>query len=76
MKCGDHVVLVGQDHSFEALHSMQDLQSGLVLDVSRTQEDLPAVLVQVGLNMFLVFGFSVMIVMPNSDRPSHALSAC
>jgi hypothetical protein len=48
LKCGEHVALVGQDHSFEVLHNMRDLQSGLVLDASSTQEGLPAVLVQVG----------------------------
>jgi hypothetical protein len=51
LKCGDHVALVGQDHSFEALHNMQALQSGLVLDASSTQEGLSAVLVQVGLKI-------------------------
>jgi hypothetical protein len=48
MKCGEHVVLVGQDHSFEVLQNMQGLQSGLALDSSSTQEGLPAVLIQVG----------------------------
>ncbi len=57
MKCGDHVVLVGQDHSFEVLQSMQDLQSGLVLDASSTQEGLPAVLVQVSFKYVPRFRF-------------------
>jgi hypothetical protein len=48
LKCAEHVALVGQDHTFEVLHNMQGLQSGLVLDASSTQEGLPAVLVQVG----------------------------
>jgi hypothetical protein len=48
MKCGEDVVVVGQDHSFESLKEMQGLQTGLVLGSSSTQEGLPAVLVQVG----------------------------
>jgi len=48
MKCGEDVVLVGQDHSFELLREMPGLQPGLVLGSSSTQEGLPAVLVQVG----------------------------
>jgi hypothetical protein len=51
LKCGEHVALVGQDHSFEVLHNMQGLQSGLVLDASSTQEGLTAVLVQLGRRM-------------------------
>jgi hypothetical protein len=47
MKCGEHTVLVGQDHSFELLRDMQGLQSGLVLEPSSTQEGLSAILIQV-----------------------------
>lgn len=49
MNCGEHVVLVGQDHSFEVIQYMQGLQGGIALDSSSTQEGLPAVLIQVGL---------------------------
>ena len=55
MKCGEHVVLVGQDHSFEGLQNMQGLQFGLALDSSSTQEGLPAVLIQVGFKSVLCF---------------------
>lgn len=55
VKCGEHVVLVGQDHSFEVLQNMQGLQSGLALDSSSTQEGLPAVLIQVGSKSILYF---------------------
>jgi hypothetical protein len=55
MRCGEHVVLVGQDHSFEVLQNMQGLQSGLALDSSSTQEGLPAVLIQVGFKFVLCF---------------------
>lgn len=61
MKCGEHVVLVGQDHSFEVLRNMQGLQSGIALDSSSTQEGLPAVLIQVGLQICPFFSDSVMI---------------
>lgn len=57
MRCGDHVVLIGQDHSFEVLENMQGLQSGLTLDSSSTQEGLPAVLIQVGFKSVPFFGF-------------------
>lgn len=74
MKCGEHVVLVGQDHSFDLLNDMQDLNSGLVLECSSTQEGLPAVFVQVGSNVCLYSAGSVtMIITPFLDRPSHAL---
>ena len=53
IKYGEHVALIGQDHSFELLRDMQDLQSGLVLEPSSTQEGLPAVFVQVGTNLTL-----------------------
>jgi len=53
IKYGEHVALIGQDHSFELLRDMQDLQSGLVLDSSSTQEGFPAVFVQVGINLIL-----------------------
>ena len=55
MRCGEHVVLVGQDHSFEVIHDMQGLQPGLALDSSSTQEGLPAVLIQVGFESDLCF---------------------
>jgi hypothetical protein len=55
MKCGEHVVLVGQDHSFEVIQNMQDLQSGIALDSSSTQEGLPAVLIQVCSKSVLCF---------------------
>jgi len=61
MKCGDHVVLVGQDHPFEVLQNMQDLQSGLVLDSSSTQEGSSAVLIQVGCEICPLFSDSVMM---------------
>jgi hypothetical protein len=60
MKCGEHVVLVGQDHSFEVLQNMQGIQSGLALDSSSTQEGLPAVLIQVGFKICHLFSDSVM----------------
>jgi hypothetical protein len=60
MKCGEHVVLVGQDHSFEVLQNMQGLQSGLALDSSSTQEGLPAILIQVRLWICSLFSNSVM----------------
>ena len=47
IKCGEHMVLVGQDHSFELLRDMQGLQSGLILESTSTQEGLSAVLIQV-----------------------------
>ena len=50
---GEHVALIGQDHSFELLRDMQDLQSGLILESSSTQEGLPAVFVQVSTNLIL-----------------------
>ncbi|KAI0272960.1 hypothetical protein BGY98DRAFT_146429 [Russula aff. rugulosa BPL654] len=53
MKSGEHVVLVGQDHSFEVLQNMQGLQCGIALDSSSTQEGLPAVLIQIGRRMLL-----------------------
>jgi hypothetical protein len=53
IKYGEHVALVGQDHSFELLRDMQDLQSGLVLEASSTQEGFPAVFVQVGIYLVL-----------------------
>lgn len=59
MKCGEHVVLVGQDHSFKVLYDMQGLQSGIVLESSSTQEGLPAVLVQVGSTLYLFSAGSV-----------------
>lgn len=55
MNCGEHVVLVGQDHSFEVIQNMEGLQSGLALDSSSTQEGLPAVLIQVGFKSVLCF---------------------
>ena len=53
IKYGEHVALIGQDHSFELLRDMQDLQSGLVLESSSTREGLPAVFIQVGINLIL-----------------------
>lgn len=53
IKYGEHVALIGQDHSFDLLRDMQGLQSGLVLEASSTQEGLPAVFVQVGINLIL-----------------------
>jgi hypothetical protein len=61
MKCGEHVVLVGQDHSFASLYEMQGLESGLVLESSSTQEGLPAVLVQVSFNVCPLSASSAMI---------------
>jgi hypothetical protein len=55
MKCGEHVVLVGQDHSVEVLQNMQGLQSGIALNSSSTQEGLPAVLIQVGFKSVFCF---------------------
>jgi hypothetical protein len=55
MKSGEHVVLVGQDHSFEVLQNMQGLQYGIALDSSSTQEGLPAVLIQVRFEPVLCF---------------------
>jgi hypothetical protein len=52
MKCGEHMVLVGQDHSFEVLQNMPGLQSGIALDSSSTQEGLPAVFIQVSFSVF------------------------
>jgi hypothetical protein len=54
MKCGEHVVLVGQDHSFDLLHRMNDIRSGLILESSSTQEGLPAVFVQVSSKVYFV----------------------
>ena len=75
MKCGEHMVVVGQDHPFELLHEMQDLQSGLVLESSSTQEGIPAIFVQVGLNVYpLSADLVMMMIMPCLVRPSYALS--
>lgn len=62
MKCGEHVVLVGQDHSFEVLQNMQGLQSGIALDSSSTQEGLPAVLIQVCFKICPSVSVSVTII--------------
>ena len=57
IKYGEHVALIGQDHSFDFLRDMEDLQSGVVLESSSTQEGLPAVIVQVGIDLILRSGF-------------------
>lgn len=76
LKCGEHVALVGQDHSFEVLHNMQGLQSGLVLDASSTQEGLTAILIQVGLQSLIFVCEISGDSQSYSDRPSHALGEC
>jgi len=62
MKCGEHVVLVGQDHAFDLLSDMQALRSGLVLECSSTQEGLPAVFIQVGSDVCLCFSYDDYVV--------------
>jgi hypothetical protein len=74
MKCGEHVVLVGQDHSFDLLRDMPALRSGLVLECSSTQEGLPAVFIQVGSDVCLCLAISVAMIMPFLVRPAYALS--
>jgi hypothetical protein len=73
MKCGEHTVLVGQDHSFElSLRDMQGLQSGLVLESSSTQEGLPAILIQVCTPAFPLSEGLTTIIMSHLARSSHA----
>jgi hypothetical protein len=76
MKCGEHMVLVGQDHSFELLRDMQGLQSGLILESSSTQEGLSSVLIQVRALARPSFEGLMAILMSHLAGSSHAHSEC